>query len=358
MADPARPDRAGRRRAVLGGLALLAPGLPIPDLPIPGGHIPGLPTPGLSIAVGAARLRAQGVFPNRPISLLVPFGPAGIADLTARAVAESMTQTLGQPVVVENKPGAAGIVATQTVAQARPDGHTLLLMSNSNALSVSLMRRLPFDVQRDLAPISTLGFFDLGLFVAGGARVADLGEWLGQARGRPGSLTIGSIAIGSTQHLAAELFRSLAGVEVLVVPYKASPALLTALRAGEIDLAVEILGPMLPQVTAGTVRALAVSSERRHPALPSVPTVQEAGMAGFAVASWNGLAAPAGTPPAVLAQLNRAARLAVESAAVRERLGRAGVRLQAGSPEQLQALLASEIGRWREVIRAAKIEAQ
>ena len=256
-------------------------------------------------------LRAQARFPERPIALLVPFAPGGIADLTARAVAEHMGRSLGQPVVVENRPSAGSIVASQAVATARPDGHTLLLMSNGNAVSVGLFRKLPYDPVRDFAPITTLGYFDIGIFVAqhdGVARFATLVEVLAQARARPGKLNVGTITPGSTQHLAAKLFETVAGVELLVVPYKGSPAVLTALRAGEIDLAFEIVGPVLPQVAAGAVRALAVSSGRRNPALPEVPTVQEAGLAGYDVASWNALAAPAGTPPEVVERLGRAAR--------------------------------------------------
>ncbi len=300
--------------------------------------------------------QAQPRFPERSITLLVPFAPAGIADLTARAVAEHMARTLGAPVVVENRPSAGSIVASQAVASARPDGHTLLLMSNANAVSVGLFRRLPYDPLRDFAPVSTLGFFDLGIFAAAGSRFATLADALAWARANPGRLNVGTIAPGSTQHLAAKLFETEARIDALVVPYKGSPAVLTALRAGEIDLAFEVTGPMLPQVAAGVVKALAVTSAQRNPALPEVPTVQQSGVPGYDVASWNALAAPAGTPGEVVAALNRAAREAVASAAVRDKLGRAGMRLAASTPAELQALLAGEIRRWGEVIRAAKIE--
>ena len=303
---------------------------------------------------GAAR--AQARFPERPIQLLVPFGPGGIADITARAVAEAMAARLGQPVVVENRPSAGSIVASQAVATARPDGHTLLLMSNGHAVSVGLIRKLPYDTQKDFAPISTLGSFDLGLFAPASSRFASLRDLLAFARAQPGKLNVGTIAVGSTQHLAAKLFETVAGVDLLVVPYKASPAVLTALRSGEIDLAFEIVGPMLPQVQAGAVKALAVSSDRRNPALPDVPTVQQAGVPGYNVASWNALAAPAGTPADVIAVLNRAVRDAVASPAVQDKLGKLGMRLGAGTPAELDALLASEIKRWGDVIRAAKIE--
>jgi len=300
--------------------------------------------------------RPQARYPDKPISLLVPFAPGGIADLTARAVAESMSKTLGQPVVVENRPSAGSIVASQAVASARPDGHTLLLMSNGNAVSVGLFRKLPYDTVKDFAPVSTLGFFDIGIFVAAHSRFATLRDAVAHAKANPGKLNVGTIAPGSTQHLSAKLFETVAGVDVLVVPYKGSPAVLTALRAGEIDLAFEVLGPMVPQVAAGVIKALAVSSSRRNPALPDVPTVQQAGVAGYDVASWNALAAPAGTPPEVIDKLNKAVREAVASAAVTDKMARLGMRLQAGSPAELQSLLGSEIKRWGEVIRAAKIE--
>jgi tripartite-type tricarboxylate transporter receptor subunit TctC len=300
--------------------------------------------------------QTQGKFPDRPITLLVPFAPGGVADLTARAVAEAMAKSLGQPVIVDNRPSAGSIVATAAVAKAAPDGHTLLLMSNSNALGPSLFKKLPFEVTRDFAPISTLGFFDLGLFVAANSPFNTLEQFVGTAKQQKGKLTVASIAVGSTQHLAAELFKSAAGVELLVVPYKGSPAVLTALRSGEVDLAFEIVAPMLGQLSARTVRALAVTAEGRHPALPEVPTVKEAGIARFNVSSWNALAAPAGTPVAVIERLQRAAAEALASAAVQERLAPLGVRLKASTPDQLQALLVGEIRRWAEVIRVAKIE--
>ncbi len=300
--------------------------------------------------------RAQPRFPARPITVLVPFAPGGIADITARAVGEQMARTLGQPVVVDNRPSAGSIVASQSVAHARPDGYTLLLMSNANAVSVGLFRKLPYDPVKDFAPISTLGYFDLGLFVAAPSRFGSLRALLDHAHANPGRLNIGSIAPGSTQHLSAKLFETVAGIQALVVPYKGSPAVLTALRAGEIDLAFEIAGPMLPQVQAGVVRALAVSSDQRNPTLPNVPTVAQAGLAGYNVTSWNALAAPTGTPHEVLAVLGQAVRDAAASSAVRDKLAPLGMRVQASSAADMQALLTSEIKRWGGVIRAARIE--
>lgn len=310
---------------------------------------------GLGLALPRA-LRAQAAWPERPITLVVPFGPGGIADLTARTVAQAMSATLKVPIVVDNKPSAGSIVGSAAVAQAAPDGYTLLLMSNANAVSASLFKKLPFDVQKDFAPVGTLGVFDLALFVAEGSRFKSVRELLDEARAKPGKLTLGTIAVGSTQHLSAELFRSRTGAELLIVPYKGTPAVLTALRAGEVDAAFEILGPMLPQLQARVLRALAVTSDQRFQALPEVPTMIQAGVADYDVASWNALAAPARTPPAVIERLNAAANEALKTPAVRDKLLALGVRPQGGTPQQLQALLARETAHWRAVITAAKIE--
>ncbi|MFM2069576.1 MAG: hypothetical protein RLZZ584_4485 [Pseudomonadota bacterium] len=194
--------------------------------------------------------------------------------------------------------------------------------------------------------------------VGADARFKTLAELLAHGRAHPGQLTLASIAIGSTQHLAAELFLQRSGVQAVVVPYKGSPAVITALRSGEADLAFEILGPTLGQISGGAVRALAVTGSQRNPALPAVPTMLESGVADFNVASWNALAAPAGTPPELITRLNRAAREAVASPAVAQRLRELGVQAQAGSPAELAELLAGEIRRWRAVIVAAKIELQ
>jgi tripartite-type tricarboxylate transporter receptor subunit TctC len=310
------------------------------------------------MALLPAAARAQGHYPERPITLVVPFAPGGIADVTARAVAQSMAKSLGQPVVVDNRPSAGSIVASQVVASAKPDGYTLLLMTNSNAVSVGLFKKLPYDTLKDLAPISTLGFFDLGVFVANGSRFASLRDVLQFAKAHPRELKVGTIAVGTTQHLAAKLFQSVAGIDMLTVPYKGSPAVLVALRSDEVDVALEIVGPMLPQVKSGAVRLLAVTGDRPNPAMRTAPTVQQAGLSGYNVASWNAIAAPAGTPAPVVERLNQAVQQALASPAVRSSLEPLGVRLQASTPAQAQALVAGEIKRWGDVLRAAKIEPQ
>ena len=302
--------------------------------------------------------RAQAKFPDKPITLIVPFAPGGVADITARSVGQAMSLSLGQPVVIDNRPGAGGIIATQAVLQAAPDGHTLLLMSNATAVSVHLFKKLPYDVTKDLAPVSTLGFFELGLAVRADSRFKTLKELVAFGRANPGKLTFGTIAVGSTQHLSAELFKSRAGIDAVVVPYKGSPAVINALRAGEIDVGFEILSPLLPQLSAKVIRALAVTGPERFALLPDVPTVQEQGVSNYSVDSWNALAAPAGTPAAAIERLRRAAQEAVAQPAVRDKLRDLGVTAKAGSPGELAALLAGEIKHWGEVVRAAKIEAE
>ena len=303
-------------------------------------------------------LASAQAFPTKPIRIIVPFGAGGIADITARTVAQRLSETLGQQVLVDNRPSAGGIVASEAVAKALPDGYTLLLMSNGTAVSAGLFKALPFDPVKDFAAVSTLGFFDIALVTGTESRFKTLAELIAFGRANPGKLNIGTINIGSTQNLAGELFKSSAGIDAQIVPFKGTPAVITALRGGEIDLAVEILGPVMSQISAKAVRVLAVMGDKRFDGLPEVPTVREAGIADFNVASWNALAAPAKTPRDVIARLNREVAAAVNSPAVRQRLKELGVDARAGTPEQLNDLLVSEIKRWTEVINRAKIEKQ
>lgn len=301
--------------------------------------------------------RAQS-FPSKPVRIVVPFAAGGIADLTARAVAQRLAEGLRQPVVVDNRPGAGGVVAGETVSRAEPDGHTLLLMSNGTAVSAGLFRSLPFDAAKDFAPIATLGFFDLALLTPGDGRFATMRDLLAFARAQPGKLNVATIQVGSTQHLAAELLKTSAGVDFQVVPFNGSPAVLSALRGGQVDAVVEILGPMLPQIAAKAVRPLAVLGAQRAPGLPEVPTVMESGVPGFDVSSWNALAAPARTPAGVVQALNRAVNDALASPDLRRQLGDLNVRPAGGTPEQLRDLLAAETRRWGEVITRAKVPRQ
>jgi tripartite-type tricarboxylate transporter receptor subunit TctC len=295
---------------------------------------------------------------NRAIKIVVPFGAGGVADLTARIVAQKMSDNLGQPVVVENKPGAGGVVAGEAFAKAEPDGHTLLLMSNGTAVSAGLFKSLPFDTLKDFAPISALGFFDIAFVVPQGSPYKTLADLLAFARANPGKLNVGSINVGSTQNLSAELFKSTANIQVQIVPFNGTPAVITALRGGQIDAAVEILSPMLPQINAGAISALAVFGDKRSAMLKDVPTAAQSGLAGFSAASWNALAAPAKTPKDVITRLNREVKAALESPDVKKRLFDLNIDATYSTPEQLATLLAAEIKRWSDVIVKAKIPTQ
>ena len=313
----------------------------------------------LALALGLAGWAAQAQgFPSKPIRIVVPFGPGGVADLTARTVALKLSQSLGQSVVIDNKPGAGGVVAGDAVAKAEPDGHTLLLMSNGTAVSAGLFKSLPFDTLHDFAPISTLATFDIAIITSAESRFKTLAELLAFARANPGKLNLGTINIGSTQNLAAELFKIAAGVDVQIVPFNGTPAVVTALRGGQVDAGVEILGPVLGQVQARTLRVLAVTGEKRSAVLPDVPTAGESGLKGFTVSSWNALAAPARTPKSVIARLNKDTIAAVNAPDVRKKLHEFNVEAQGSSPEQAAELLASEIKRWGDVIVRAKIPTQ
>ena len=309
--------------------------------------------------IGALALPIQAQpLSSRAIKIIVPFGPGGVADLTARTVAQKMSDNMGQPVVIENKPGAGGIAAGDAVAKAEADGHTLLLMSNGTAVSAGLFKSLPFDTVKDFAPISSLGFFDIAIVVPQSSPHKTLADFMAFARANPGKLNIGSINVGSTQNLSAELFKTSANIQAQIVPFNGTPAVITALRGGHIDAAVEILSPMLPQINANEVRALAVFGDKRSTVLKDVPTAAQSGLAGFNASSWNALAAPGKTPKDIVARLNREVKAALDAPDVKKRLLELNIDPTYSTPEQLATLLAAEIRRWSEVIAKAKIPTQ
>lgn len=306
---------------------------------------------------GSGAALAQ-TFPAKPLRIVVPFGAGGAGDLTARIVAAELAQPLGQPVTIENRPGAGGVVAASTVARAEPDGHTLFLMSNGTAVSASLYKNLPYDTLKDLAPVSTLGTFDLAVLVPSDSPFRTLGELVAFAKANPHRLNIGSINIGSTQHLAAELFRSTAGIDVQIVPYNGTPALVGALRGKQVDVGVEILGPALTQIRAGAFRALAVTGRKRSSALPEVPTATEAGVKDFLASSWNALAVPGKTPRPIIDRLNKDIVAALSRPEVKKKLADLNIDADPGTPDEAAALLASDIRRWGAVIEKAGIPKQ
>lgn len=297
-------------------------------------------------------------FPSKPVRIVVPFAAGGVGDLTARTVGQELSKLLGQSVVIENRPGAGGVVAAELVARAEPDGHTLLLMSNGTAVTASLFNKLPFDTVRDFAPVSTLGTFDIAVLAGAESNFKTLGDVIAFAKANPGKLNVGSINIGSTQHLTAELFKAAADIDIQVVPFNGTPALMNALRGRQVDLAVEILGPALTHVRAGALRVLAVTGTRRSSLLPDVPTAREAGVKDLLASSWNALAAPARTPRGVVDRLNNDVATALATADVKSKLASLNVDAYASTPEQTAELLASDIKRWTRVIDRTGIPRQ
>ena len=308
----------------------------------------------------ASPLSAQTVFPSKPLKIVVPNAAGGAADITARTVGQKLSEALGQPVVIENKPSAGGIVAGEMVARSEPDGHTLLLISSGTAVSAGLFKSLPFDTLKDFTPVSKLASFDLVIAVAEGSRFKSLGEMLAYGRANPGKLNIGTPQVGTTQNLAAEMFLSTAGLQAQIVPFNGTPPVITALRGGSLDAMLEILGPIMPQIRSNALRPLAMLGDKRAPSLPDVPTAQEAGgtLSKFHVGSWNGLAVPAKTPRDVVQRLSREIQAVMEMPDVKKRLNDVNLYAQGSTPEQAAEILAQDIRRWADVISKARIDRQ
>ena len=303
---------------------------------------------------------AGTAFPTKPLRIVVPNAAGGAADLTARTVAEKMAKALGQSVIIDNRPGAGGVVAGEVVAKSEPDGHTLLLVSSGTAVSAALFKTLPFDTLKDFAWVSTMATFDLAIVVAEGSRFKTLADLLAYAKANPGKLNIGTPNVGTTQNLAAELFKATAGVDLQVVPFNGTPPVITAIRGGQIEAGIDILGPLMPQIASRALRPLAVLGEKRAPQLPDVPAARETGgaLAGFKISSWNGLAVPAKTPRAVVTRLTREVQAAVVQPDVHQRLLELNLVAQGSTPEQLGSLMDSEVKRWGDVIARARIPRQ
>jgi len=306
----------------------------------------------LAMTCGAA---AAQEYPSRPIRFLVPFAPGGIGDLTARIVSQKMGENMGQQIVVDNRPGAGMIFSATAAMQSAADGYTMILAGNGTAISATLFKSLPYNILTDFTQVSTLATFDLVIVASSGSKLASLGELIAVARKSPGKLNLGSINVGSTQNLSAELFKSVAGIQAQVVPFNGTPALVTALRSDNIDVAFEFAPPAIPHVKAGALRALAVAAPKRHSDLPDVPTTKEAGLDGFEVSSWNAVSVRAQTPRALVQRLNKEIVAALASPDVKQKLNAIGAEPYPSTPEQTRERMGREIKRWGAVIERANI---
>ncbi|HSV82747.1 MAG TPA: tripartite tricarboxylate transporter substrate binding protein [Ramlibacter sp.] len=305
----------------------------------------------LSSVLAPAQAADAASFPTRPIKLIVPYAPGGSADLTARLVADALAPKLGQPVVVENRPGANGAIGTAAVAKADPDGYTLGLVVSSHVFGRALVPSLPFDPIKDFAPVTLTARTPIVLVVPATLPVRDVRELIAYARARPEKLAFASAGNGSNVHVFGQWFSDLAGLRMAHVPYKGSTAAHPDLIAGRVHMVFDSLAAVQPHIVSGKLRLLAVGGAQRVPQYPDVPTVAEAGLPGFAAESWGAVLAPARTPPAVIELLNREITAVLRSDKVRERLTGAGVQVVGSSPEELARVLAGDEKRYGDLIR-------
>jgi tripartite-type tricarboxylate transporter receptor subunit TctC len=308
-----------------------------------------------ALAATGTSARAQSGYPGRPVRFILPFGPAGVADITSRLAAEKLGEKLGQRFVVENQPGPGGIAAARTVLSQAPDGYTVGLVTNGTAISAAIYKSLPFDPVKEFATISTIGAFDLVLATNSESAIKSLPDFLAAARAQPGALNVGTIAVGSTQHLGAELFRASAGLNFQIVPYRGTPDVIVALLRNDIQLMIDFYAPMKPTLLEQKIRPVATSGAERSPFFADVPTVAQAGVPGYEVPSWNGMFAPAGTPPEIIDLLNRSIREIVAIPEVRQRYAELGIEARASTPEELKAKLVADIAKWSALIERAGI---
>ncbi len=295
-------------------------------------------------------------WPARPIHIVVGAGVGGGTDIVTRIIATPLADLLGQPVVVENKQGAGNIIAASSVVKAAKDGYTAYMMNNAHGVSAALYKSLPFDSVEDFAFVSLTGTAGLVLVTSPEFPASDVKGLIAAAKAAPGKYNFASVGVGTTQHFSGELFRQLAGIDVKHIPYRGTPAAITGLLAGEVHFTFELVQPVLGQVRAGALKALAVTSAQRHPALPALPTVAESGLPSFVVTSWYGFAFPAGTPRPIVDKMNRALHTVLARADVRKQLVDVGAEAASSTPEELRQHVVNEIAKWSAVREKAGIE--
>ena len=307
-------------------------------------------------SLGACALAAPPVwpqnFPSHPIRFVIPFAPGGPADVSARTLAVKLTETLGQNIVIDNRPGGGGIVAAEIVARARPDGHTILLCSTSvMVINPIVTPDVPYEALRDFAPVSLVSSSPYLLLTHATFPATSVKELVAIAKAKPGTLNFGSAGIGSTSHLVAEIFRSMAGIAMTHVPYKGSALAATDLMAGQLQVLFESVSSALPNVNSGRLRALGISTLKRFALTPQVPPIAESGVPGYQAATWQGVCAPAGTPKPVRAVLNRTVVDAARAPATVQRYAALGAEAVGSTPEEFTAFVKAEIPRWTKAIR-------
>ncbi|WP_454738310.1 tripartite tricarboxylate transporter substrate binding protein [Cupriavidus necator] len=304
----------------------------------------------LSIAAPAAYAQA---WPSKPLRLVVPYPPGGPTDIVARVIGQKLSDKLGQPLVVENRPGAGGNIGAEAVAKAAPDGYTLLVATTAHAINMTLFSKPGYDTRKDFAPVSLLTRGPLVLVTAPATPAGNVAELIALAKAKPGQVTFASSGNGQSTHLAAELFNSMAGIRMTHVPYKGSAPALTDVMGGQATVMFDTMLSAMPFVRDGKLKALAVSGSARSPAAPDTPTVAQAGLPGYEASAWNALLAPAGTPPAVLGTLSTALKAVLDDADVRARFATQGFAAEWTAPPATAQFLAQEIDKWARVVKTS-----
>ena len=300
---------------------------------------------------------AAAAYPDKPVKLISPYAPGGSNDLVTRLLAKKLTERLPAPVVVENRPGGGMIIATELVAHAAADGYTLILVSSGHAINPALGRKLPYDTGRDFAPVSLIGWMPNVLVVHPDFPARSVEELVALARKSPGSINYASAGNASTPHLAAEWFKSVAGIQMTHVPYKGTGPALTDLIAGNVSLTICGIAPALPHIRSGKLRAIAVSGLKRTALMPELPTVSESGYPGFEVLTWYGVLAPAGTPAEIVSRLSTTIAGALHAPGTGEQFAVHGIEVIAGTPAEFDTFIRTELKRWDGVVKASHIRA-
>ncbi len=314
---------------------------------------------GLAVAAASLPAVAATAFPTKPIRIIVAYTPAGTTDILARAIGQKMTEAWNQPVIIDNRPGAAGNIGTEVAVRATADGHTLIMgTAGTHGINVSLYRKLAWHPLNDFAPVSLSAMVPNIMVVNNALPVKNVREFLAHAKSSPGKLSYGSPGNGSTAHLSMELFKNMTGASLVHIPYKGSAGVLADVMGGQIAVTIDNMPPYLPQVKAGKIRALAVSTPKRSAAVPDLPTIAEAGVAGYDSGSWFGLLAPAKTPAAVVARLSAESARILKLPEVSKRISELGAEPVGSTPEEFTALIKSEIAKWAKVIKDANVELQ
>lgn len=311
---------------------------------------------GITITHALAAGAPAADYPQRPIRLIVPFAPGGSNDIMARIVGQKFHESMGQQVVVDNRPGASGIIGTTLAAQAPPDGYTVLMMSLTLAVNPSLRRKLPYDTAKDLIPVALVASAPLMLVVNPSIPAKSVKELIAHGKANPGKLNFGSGGPGTTPHLAGEMFKTMAGLQMTHVPYKGGGPALTDLVAGQIQLMLENIPSTLPFVKSGRLRGLAVSGLQRSALIPDLPTLDEAGLKGYEIVGWNGLFVPAGTPKAIVARIHQETVKLLAQPDVKQRLATLGAEAVGSSPAEFARFVKAEIAKWARVVKAAGLK--